>query len=309
MTTATIRPRTTECPVCKGDEAADRYRLDTLATENGADPEAFKPSSEQFGSTLGRVVRCQRCGHGYIAATPDESLMFSAYHDAADPISVREEPGQVETARRALRWIEHVAKPGHLLDLGCWTGSFLVAARERGWDPSGIEPSKWARDRASERGLDVACGDLRDHGLPLGSFHAVVLCDVLEHLTQPWVALEQARALLGPSGALFITVPDAGSLLARVMGPKWWSVLPMHIQYFTRSSMTRMLETAGFRVIGIRTHPKVFSMGYYAERLAGYSPPLTSIAIGGLRTFGLTDRLVAPNFHDRMQVLATCMPS
>jgi hypothetical protein len=103
---------------------------------------------------------------------------------------------------------------------------------------------------------------------------------------------------------LYLTVPDAGSLVARGMGGRWWSVLPMHVQYFTRPSMRRLLEAHGFRVVGIRSHPKVLTWGYYAERLEGYSPALARVVGGAVQRVGLSGRPVAPDFHDRMQVLA-----
>ncbi len=37
--------------------------------------------------------------------------MRTAYADAADPVSLREEAGQVETARRALRFLPEDTRP------------------------------------------------------------------------------------------------------------------------------------------------------------------------------------------------------
>jgi hypothetical protein len=53
------------------------------------------------------------------------------------------------------------------------------------------------------------------------------------------------------------------------------------------------------------THPKVFSARYYAERLGGYSRWLESAAEGIVRAVGRADGLVAPDFRDRMAVIAT----
>jgi SAM-dependent methyltransferase len=220
-------------------------------------------------------------------------------------VSLREERGQVETARRGLRDIERFVRPGRVVDLGCWTGSFLDAARERGWSTVGIEPSHWASNRARERGLDVRTGSIDEHGLEPATFSLVVMCDVIEHLVDPGAGLDRVRALLRPDGALYLTLPDAGSGLARAMGGKWWSVLPMHVQYFTRDSLTRLLERHGFAVRSLRTHAKVFSARYYAERLGGYTPLLERAAVGLVRGLGAADRLVAPDFRDRMAVVAT----
>src|SRR5581483_2392764 len=213
---------------------------------------------------LGLVVRCRSCGHQFVEHAPSPADVRAAYIDAVDEVSVREEAGQIEAARQALHRIEEAVAPGLVCDLGCWPGSFLVAARERGWRAAGVEPSLWAAQRAVERGLDVRQGELHDTGLEAGACRLVVLTDVLEHLADPGDALREAHRLLEPGGVAWITVPDAGSRLARTLGRRWWSVLPMHLQYFTAASMERLLARHGFRILWKGTHAKVFTARYYA---------------------------------------------
>jgi SAM-dependent methyltransferase len=179
-----------------------------------------------------------------------------------------------------------------------------VAAEERGWQVVGIEPSQWASDRARGRGLDVRTTDLARHELEAGTFDLVAMCDVIEHLTDPAAALGVARDLLREGGGLYLTLPDAGSGFARLMGRRWWSVLPMHVQYFTRDSARRLLGDAGFDVRLVASHAKVFSARYYAERLGGYAAAIERVAVGAVERVGLADRLIAPDFHDRMAVVA-----
>jgi SAM-dependent methyltransferase len=274
------------------------------ATENGVDPHLFRPSADRYGETVGTVLRCQTCGHASLAETPTDEVLAAAYGDAADPVSIEEEDGQVETARRSLERIERFVSPGALVDVGCWTGSFVAAAAARGWTASGVEPSGWAVERAQERGLDVRVGDLRNSGVPDTSMRCVVMCDVIEHLLDVSEAIENVAAMLEPGGALYLTTPDAGGRLARMMRSHWWSILPMHVQYFTRASMTRLLERHGLRVVDMASHPKVFTATYYAQRLGGYSPALARASVGLARGVRIADRLVAPDFHDRMQVVA-----
>jgi predicted TPR repeat methyltransferase len=249
-------------------------------------------------------LRCVDCGHSSLADTPSDEAIAAAYSDAADPVSIKEEDGQVETARRSLEQIESLVQPGRLVDIGCWTGSFVAAASERGWDAMGIEPSGWAVERAQQRGLDVRLGDLQFAGLEPGRFRCVAMCDVIEHLLDVRGAIRIAADLLEPGGVLYQTTPDASGMLSRLMGRRWWSVLPMHVQYFTRDSMRLLLEQCGLRVIDMDSHPKVFTATYYAERLGGYSPAIARASVRTLRRAGQADRLIAPDLRDRMQVTA-----
>ena len=298
-------PAEWRCPVCRKHSGRLHWRVSGGSGECGVAAAAFRPSSDTYGRTAASVVRCTGCGHGSLARLPDARDVDTAYAEAADPVSLREEPGQIETARRSLQRLEQIVSPGTLADVGCWTGSFMVAARERGWEAWGVDPSRWAVERAREKGLRVWQGGLHDGSLAERSYRLVVMCDVLEHLADPGEAIRTLAGLLEPGGALYLTVPDAGSVPARLLGRRWWSVLPMHLQYFTRRSVRGVLEASGFTVRSVRTHAKVFSARYYAERLGGYNRHLERLAGNVLERTGQDRRLVGPNFLDRMEVVAT----
>lgn len=290
--------------MCGGLTSTPRWKIRSEATENGVDASIFRPSTDRYGETVGAVVRCVGCGHASLAETPTQEALAAAYEGAADPVSVDEEAGQRATADRGLAAVESLVGAGRLVDLGCWTGSFVEAASARGWSASGVEPSTWAVGRAKERGLEVSLGDLYSLDLEPASYRCVAMCDVIEHLLDVSRAIEVAVELLEPGGALYLTTPDAGSAIAKAMGSRWWSVLPMHVQYFTRDSIRQLIENHGLKVRSIRTHPKVFTSTYYADRLAGYSTGAARTVNRVLSRTGQNQRLIAPDFRDRMQVIA-----
>jgi hypothetical protein len=76
------------------------------------------------------------------------------------------------------------------------------------------------------------------------------------------------------------------------------------VQYFTRRSMTLLLERHGFAVAEVDTHPKVFSAGYYADRLALVLPGGGAVP-AAVERLGLAERAVAPDLRDRMALIAT----
>ncbi len=248
---------------------------------------------------------------------PADAVLESAYADAASEDYVAEEAGQRETARRALDQIEAQLTPAPipttnggprhrtLLDLGCWVGFLLSEAQERGWAGIGVEPSAFASAYArDELGLDVRTGDLFKTELPLGHFDAIVMGDVIEHLPRPGEALDRMAELLRPGGIVWLALPDAGSLVARGMRARWWSVIPTHVQFFTRRSLRTLLERRGWTVLEIATAPKAFSVRYYLDRVGGYSPALARTLVRGARRARVVDRMWAPDFRDRMAVVA-----
>jgi SAM-dependent methyltransferase len=290
---------------CVACNATSLERHLQVAGEMGAD--GLIPTTDRFGTALADVVRCTNCGHMQLEPMPPEDVLESAYADAASGDYVEEEAGQRETARRILNRIAPhlIREPARLLDLGCWVGFLLAEARARGWEATGIEPSKYASEFAREQlGLDVRTEDLFEAELPDESFDVVVLGDVIEHLVDPGGALDRIARLLAPGGVLAMMLPDAGSRVARVMGRRWWSVIPTHVQYFTRDSMATMLRSHGWTPLLVGTAPKAFSVRYYLERIGGYSEPVASGLVRAAEGTGVADRMWAPDFRDRMLVIA-----
>ena len=268
--------------------------------------EGLIPTTDRFGTALGDIARCRRCGHMQVDPMPAESVLGHAYRGAASEKYVEEEAGQRETAHHALERIERYASPpGSLLDVGCWVGFLLAEARARGWRTTGVEPSEFASGYArTQLGLHVLTSDLFSASLPTASFDVVTMGDVIEHFVAPAAALLRAAELLVPGGIVWLTLPDAGSRPARLLGSRWWSVLPTHVQYFTRHSIRILLERHGFELLETSSAPKAFTVSYYLERVGGYSRTLAGVLGAAARTSRVAGRMWAPDFRDRMAVIA-----
>ena len=300
----------TSCSACGASGLVPHLKV---AGDAGSD--GLIPTTNRFGTALADLVRCRHCGHRQTEPMPADAVLESAYADAASEDYIDEEAGQRETARQALARIEarltplpipDNGGPRHrtLLDLGCWVGFLLSEAAERGWDAIGVEPSAFASAYARDLGLDVRTGELLTTPLPLAHFDAIVMGDVIEHLPRPAEALERMATLLRPGGIAWMALPDAGSLVARGMRARWWSVIPTHVQFFTRRSMRTLLERHDWTVLEIGTAPKAFSVRYYLQRVGGYSPPVARALVRAARAAGVAERMWAPDFHDRMAVIA-----
>jgi len=292
------------CRACEATELAAHLQVRLSAATD------LIPTTDRYGAALSDIVRCRSCGHMQLDRFPSAEELMVAYAEAESSDYVEEEEGQRATARAALDRMEPHVERGRLLDLGCWVGFLLAEARARGWKVTGVEPSTFAATWAKEKlGLDVRQEDLMTAALPSGDFDAVVMGDVIEHLPDPDQGLERIADLLAPEGIVYLALPDAGSRVARALGSRWWSVLPTHVQYFTRGSIVVLLRRCGYRPLWIGTAPKAFTVDYYLERLEGYSAPIADAARGAARTVGVAQRLFAPDFRDRMAVIARRPPA
>jgi SAM-dependent methyltransferase len=230
---------------------------------------------------------------------------LAPYEESEDPEYLTEEPGIRQTFRGILEQIERLrSPPGRLLDIGCGPGLLLEEAASRGWTPEGIEPSDWGVSEARSRGLDVRAGTIEDAQLRPGSFDAAVAADVIEHVADPLAFVRALHHVLKPKGVVFIATPNVQSLMARVLRRRWWSVIPNHLWYFSPDTLSSLLRKARLEPVEHTTHPKTFSIDYYAGRLGGYNTLVGRAArrVGGV--FGGRHRLVTPNFRDRIAMLA-----
>jgi SAM-dependent methyltransferase len=122
------------------------------------------------------------------------------------------------------------------------------------WQVAGVELSDFASTYARETlGLDVQTGTLETTRFSEGSFDVVTFWDVIEHVPNPLETLRRAYRLLRSDGLLVLRTPNLDSLDARVFGSYWIGYeLPRHLYVFSRRTLERLLQKAGFCVVGIR---------------------------------------------------------
>jgi len=290
--------------LCNACGSARLVRHLQVAGEIGA--EGLIPTTKEFGTALGNIVRCEDCSHMQLDRFPSEEELDAAYAGAASDAYVEEEAGQRYSFASVLGRVERYAEDrGSLLDVGCWVGFLLAEARERGWrECIGIEPSTFASEYARDRlDLDVRTEELFTADLETQRFDVVVMGDVLEHLTQANAALHRVFDLLKPGGLIALELPDAGSRVARLLGPRWWSVIPTHIHYFTRDSAATMLRRHGYEPLYVATDPKSFTVRYYLDKGGGYLPGVSAALIRGAERLGVAQRMWTPDFRDRMVLI------
>jgi SAM-dependent methyltransferase len=136
---------------------------------------------------------------------------------------------------------------GALLDIGAGRGRFVASARAAGWSATGIEPSARGVEAArAVYGVELARASLAEAS---GTYDAVTLWHVLEHLDDPSAALARVASLLAPGGLLLVGVPNLDSVQARVGRDRWFHLdFPRHRTHFTPAGLRALLERHGFTV-------------------------------------------------------------
>ncbi|MGH3493549.1 MAG: class I SAM-dependent methyltransferase [Sciscionella sp.] len=205
------------------------------------------------------IMRCVGCGLGFVATPPSDADLVALYD--ASYYEDDTQPGYAGYAeaearkrhhdRTLLDAIEALRPAGDLLEIGCAYGYFLDEARTRGWRVRGVEPSEHAVKYAkSQLHLDVSRAAFTDLAPEPEALDAVVLWDVIEHLPNPRQTVERAYRWLRPGGVIALSTGDFASLTARLHGSDWSLMTPpWHQFYFSRASVSRLLESAGFELV------------------------------------------------------------
>jgi SAM-dependent methyltransferase len=147
-------------------------------------------------------------------------------------------------------------KGGCLLDIGCASGGFLNYAQSSyRWVTKGVEISGTAAAYARDHNhLDVFSGTLEEANYPAGSFDAVTMWDVLEHVHDPLNTLTEIYRVLKPGGIVVSRVPNGGSWDAHLFGEFWAGLdAPRHLFVFTHQSLSALVEKAGFNILALNT--------------------------------------------------------
>jgi len=181
-------------------------------------------------------------------------------------------------ARRRLALLRPLAPPGPWLDVGCSTGAFVAAAVAAGLAAEGVELASAAVVEARARGLTVHHAPIEDFA-PGRRWAVVTAFDVVEHLRDPVGFVRRAAGWLEPDGLLALTLPDAASPTARLMGRHWFYYAPPdHVHYFTPPTARHLLETAGLRAAAVRRITKPLTLDYAFAQLAQFNPRLGGVA-------------------------------
>lgn len=192
---------------------------------------------------------------------------------------------------RAVLWLGG-AERGRLLDVGCGSGETMLRMRDLGWEVVGVEFDVEAARVAAERAGAPVLATLEE--VEAGSFDAVVLDHVVEHLADAPSTLRSCWRALRPGGRLALATPNAGSAARHRFGPNWlhWDP-PRHLALRGERGLRDLVCESGFEV------DRMFSCGgsahfvWNASRLIERDGVLPGIRIDGLP---LADRMAGLRF-------------
>ena len=154
---------------------------------------------------------------------------------------------------------------GKILEVGCangMTGALALSEGKCGYY-CGIEICEGPAENAKSKINEVLLGNVETLELPWdpGTFDALILSEVLEHLVDPWTALRKLRPLLKSGALVFASSPNISyyRVISMLAGGKWTltDFGPMdrtHLRWFTPDAYRNLFESCNYHVDGVREH-------------------------------------------------------
>ena len=299
------------CNICGSVESSvlqpAQYDIDSLKVTDFT--RTFSSSSDE--RLKHQLVACAVCGLQYVNPRLRADAVLEGYSEGSDEQFVSQARGREVTFRKCLDVIERIWNhaPGRLLDIGTGGGSFPFVASQRGWKAEGCEPNRWLCEWALKNyGLPIRPGTVFDQKYTASSYDVVTMWDVLEHTPDPKTEIRETHRLLKEDGLLVINYPDIGSWIARAMGRSWVFLLDVHLYYFTRATIRKLLEDVGFEIVKVRPHYQRLALGYVLHRATPYIGAPARLAERVFRGLGAGD-LQVPYWMGQTLVIARKRPT
>lgn len=150
-----------------------------------------------------------------------------------------------------------------VLEIGCGTGAFgALVKQQRDCRYVGVELVEQQARQARNCLDEVVVANIEQSKLtfPLRSFDCLVCNDVLEHLVDPWTALQELTRFLRPGGFVVLSLPNVrfSEVVKDLVVRKKWEYKEQgvldrtHLRFFTELSVRSLCETAGLTVLKLK---------------------------------------------------------
>ena len=211
---------------------------------------------EVFGKEGWTIVKCSVCSFVFLPWYFRKDITYTNYKDEKVLEQVRKGNDWLKLQRHFLRYklLRKYQKDGKLFDLGVGWGHFLYAGQLLGYDVSGIEISEMPYTYAKEDlKLPVEMMDFFDMQAKKEYYDMITMWDVLEHIDECKKVVVKCNSMLKKGGYLVIQVPQIDSFIAKNQKVNWKMLGTDHVNYFSKKTLTKLLEDNGFKVKTIKS--------------------------------------------------------
>ena len=220
----------TACPLCCGSDVQPKWCYPL--------PEATGYNS--FFNPIRLWMYCRPCHHIFARYFPEKLFL---YNDSPRTPNL----AFFSYYSNILKSIAQHSPGMSLFEVGVGACECLLAAQEIGFDAFGIDViDKHVQMARDKYGLNAQTADFVEFQSDK-KFDVIIMGDVLEHVSDPVLAVRKAHELLNDCGALWVSTPNFDSAFSIVTGHNdAMKRQQYHLNYFSRHSFYLLLNKCGF---------------------------------------------------------------
>lgn len=204
--------------------------------------------------------------------------------------------GEEQNARLTMGYYYQLAQDylpskNRILDVGCDVGYLLEFAKADGFtELYGIEPIEAAAAAAEKNiGAIVSREFYEEVDFPESYFDMITLVHVVDHLVDPIVTLKHSFYQLRDGGVVLAVVHNVQTVMSFLLGERFPPFNMYHHYFFSKKTLGKLFETAGFEVIKVVPSYNVYSLGFLVSRIPLLPKSIKSVMITVLTKTGLRD--------------------
>lgn len=206
----------------------------------------YYPKVSEFSLDTGVLLRlfvCTSCGLHQLDSPP-----VSYYRDVIRPSGASKTIIDYRLNHYEQLFDRFRLKGKKIFECGCGQGEFLELWQKFPIRAVGIEHSYQLIEIASRNGLEVQHGfiDSAESIISNGPYDGFTSFNFLEHQPNPNGMLQGIASNLTINGCGLITVPNLDYILDN---SAYYELIADHLTYFSRKTLTHILERNGFRVV------------------------------------------------------------
>lgn len=240
----------TKCYICNSSELNKVFGLENY-------PAYIVPVPTDISKSIARrnlaLHNCHVCGHMQtIAPDPElQELIYEEYYshytvDSSESFAPHYRVPFIDFCKR-LREDGILANKENILEIGCSSGRQVNFLKQFASNYYGIDPSERIHLAIKEYPYDTFIHGYFPQDISNVTFDAIVSQFNLEHIGKVQEFMSTIHESLSTDGLIVLQVPDIEDF-RRNKQPNFMA--HEHVQYFTKNSMRKLLESQGFEIAG-----------------------------------------------------------
>jgi 2-polyprenyl-3-methyl-5-hydroxy-6-metoxy-1,4-benzoquinol methylase len=222
---------------------------------------------------LFQIMNCLHCKSAFINPRPSLKSILDFYSNSNGKKSeIKLELSKIITQEKlepnstvdANRFINNLNKLSgnpsekNLLDIACGHGFFSKAAKDSQYSVTAIEISPPEKNIAEKLLGQPVLDTPFEKFYSDKKFSAILMSQVLEHVTDPAEWLKKANSLQDQGGVIILAVPNFRSIFSRVLKENDpFMIPPEHLNFFSEKGLRILLHKSGYEIIYSETVSRV----------------------------------------------------